>query len=70
MIAAIDNWIPELVAKAQTLKVSSGTEPGTAAPAAPRAGHGAAAWGWATWKRAWDTIDFDCADYIVLKKNK
>jgi hypothetical protein len=27
-------------------------------------------WGWATWKRAWDTIDFDCADYIVLKKNK
>ncbi|MBF4465674.1 glycosyltransferase family 2 protein [Flavobacterium sp. LC2016-12] len=27
-------------------------------------------WGWATWKRAWDTIDFECSDYVILKKNK
>ncbi|MDP4201574.1 MAG: glycosyltransferase [Bacteroidota bacterium] len=27
-------------------------------------------WGWATWKRVWDLIDFECNDYSVLKKNK
>lgn len=27
-------------------------------------------WGWATWKRAWETIDFKCDDYSILKKNK
>lgn len=27
-------------------------------------------WGWATWKRAWDTIDFECKDYTLLKKDK
>lgn len=27
-------------------------------------------WGWATWKRAWETIDFECSDYITLKGNK
>jgi len=34
-------------ARAGTASSEPGTEPGTAAPAAPRAGHGAAAWGWA-----------------------
>lgn len=27
-------------------------------------------WGWATWKRAWDTIDFECSDYEIIKKDK
>lgn len=27
-------------------------------------------WGWATWKRAWDLIDFECKDYELLKKDK
>jgi hypothetical protein len=27
-------------------------------------------WGWATWKRAWDQIDFECADYTILKEDK
>lgn len=27
-------------------------------------------WGWATWKRAWDAMDFDCTDYTILKKDK
>lgn len=27
-------------------------------------------WGWATWKRVWDSIDFECKDYEILKKNK
>lgn len=27
-------------------------------------------WGWATWKRAWDTLDFECKDYGILKKDK
>lgn len=27
-------------------------------------------WGWATWKRAWDAIDFECSDYVLLKKDK
>jgi len=27
-------------------------------------------WGWATWKSAWDTIDFECSDYVILKKDK
>ncbi len=27
-------------------------------------------WGWATWKRAWDKIDFECNDYSILKKDK
>jgi len=27
-------------------------------------------WGWATWKRAWELIDFECSDYIILKTDK
>jgi hypothetical protein len=27
-------------------------------------------WGWATWKRAWDKINFECKDYSILKKDK
>lgn len=27
-------------------------------------------WGWATWKQAWDIIDFECSDYKILKKDK
>jgi len=27
-------------------------------------------WGWATWKRVWDIIDFECKDYTILKKDK
>jgi hypothetical protein len=27
-------------------------------------------WGWATWKRVWDEIDFDCKDYHVLLTDK
>lgn len=28
------------------------------------------AWVGATWKRAWNIIDFECKDYVNLKKNK
>ena len=27
-------------------------------------------WGWATWKRVWDSVDFRCEDYLKLKKDK
>lgn len=27
-------------------------------------------WGWATWKRVWDSIDFEADDYQLVKKNK
>lgn len=27
-------------------------------------------WGWATWKRVWDNIDFECNDFKILKKDK
>jgi hypothetical protein len=27
-------------------------------------------WGWATWKRVWDKIDFECKDYPILKTDK
>jgi hypothetical protein len=27
-------------------------------------------WGWATWKRAWDKIDFECKDYTILNTDK
>lgn len=27
-------------------------------------------WGWGTWKRVWDTIDFECNDYAILKTDK
>ena len=27
-------------------------------------------WGWGTWKRTWDILDFECLDYTILKKDK
>jgi GT2 family glycosyltransferase len=26
-------------------------------------------WGWATWKHSWDSIDFECEDYRLVKDN-
>lgn len=30
----------------------------------------ATTWGWGTWKRVWEDIDFNCSDYLLLKNNK
>lgn len=27
-------------------------------------------WGWGTWQRAWENIDFECTDYHLLKTDK
>lgn len=27
-------------------------------------------WGWGTWKRVWNSVDFECSDYIKLKRVK
>jgi len=30
----------------------------------------ASTWGWATWKRAWDAVDFECKDFNLIKEDK